>query len=211
MQNCIISIVNTLGFYSLALSHFCHNNLNPIFCVATVCHQICRMFWGHLSVFHRAISHLNWYKMVCMEDLTRTFSRNKSTYMFYMYLQSGVPGHFLGRYIAILTKNLTVFVFMYVSVDPKLSRQYAEMWEFVIFSCCVHQGKYIRVLSYRSKWYLNLQVTGRNLTSDWLRVVWHGQAYHNWGKWPHKRLYTGINTPRPILIPWINFSPDMYK
>ena len=34
-------------------------------------------------------------------------------------------------------------MFMYVNVNPKLYRQYAETWVFGMFSCCVRQGKYI--------------------------------------------------------------------
>ena len=34
-------------------------------------------------------------------------------------------------------------MFMYVNVDLKLQRQYAETWVFRMFSCCVRQGKYI--------------------------------------------------------------------
>ena len=34
-------------------------------------------------------------------------------------------------------------MFMYVNVDLKPSRQYAETWVFGMFSCCVRQGKYI--------------------------------------------------------------------
>ena len=97
------------------------NSLNAICCVATVCHQVRCMYWGHLGHCYRALSHLKWYKIVCMRYLACTFSQMKSITgnMFSMYLQSGVPRYFFWRFIAV-TQNLTVFMFMYVNVDPKL-------------------------------------------------------------------------------------------
>ena len=58
------------------------NTPNPAWCVATVCHQVSCMFWGHLGLFHRTTSHLNWNKMVCMWDSAYTCSRMRSTNMF---------------------------------------------------------------------------------------------------------------------------------
>ena len=75
---------------------------------------------GHLGHFHRAISHLKWYKIVCVRYLACTFGQIKYVNMFSMALQSGVPRHFLWRFIAVWIYNLTVFMFMYVNVDLKL-------------------------------------------------------------------------------------------
>ena len=58
--------------------------------------------------------------MVCMEDLACNFSRNKSANMFSMYLQSGVPNYIIWRFIVVLKWTLTVFMFVYINVDPKL-------------------------------------------------------------------------------------------
>ena len=80
-----------------------YNYVNPVCCVATVCHQVRCMYWGHLGYFHRAISQLKWYKIVCMRYLACTFSQMKSINMFSMFLQSGVPRHFLWRFIAVWT------------------------------------------------------------------------------------------------------------
>ena len=78
-----------------------HPNYNdPECCVGTVCHQVCFMYWEHLGHFQRAISHLKWHKIVCMRYLAWTFSQMKSTDMFSMYLQSGVPRHFIWWFIA---------------------------------------------------------------------------------------------------------------
>ena len=49
------------------------NNVNLICCVATVCHQVRCVYWGHLGHFHRTISHLKWYKIVCMTYLACIF------------------------------------------------------------------------------------------------------------------------------------------
>ena len=98
----------------------CSNYINLICWVATICHQVRCMYWGHLGNFHRAISHLRWYKIVCIRYLACTFSQMKSINMFSMFLQSGVPRHYLWRFIAVWIYNLTVFMFMYVDVDLKL-------------------------------------------------------------------------------------------
>ena len=48
------------------------DNLNPVFCVATVCQQVRCMYWGHLGLFglfDKGISPLNWYNIVCTGDL----------------------------------------------------------------------------------------------------------------------------------------------
>ena len=83
------------------------NYVDPECCVATVCHQIRFMYWEHLGHFQRAISHLKWHKIVCTRYLACTFSQMKSTDMFSMYLQSGVPRHFIWWFIAgsMLTTN----------------------------------------------------------------------------------------------------------
>ena len=96
------------------------NYVNPVCCVATVCHQVRCMYWGHFGHFQRAISHLKWHKIVYMRYLACTFSRMKCINMFSMFLQSGVPRHFVWRFIAVWIYNLTVFMFMYVNVDLKL-------------------------------------------------------------------------------------------
>ena len=119
------------------------NYVNPVCCVATVCHQVRCMYWGHLGHFHIAISHLKSYKIVCMRYLASECSQMKSINMFSMFFQSGVPRHFLWRFIAVWIYNLTIFMFLYVNVDLKLYRQYAETWVFGMFSCCVRQGNFI--------------------------------------------------------------------
>ena len=72
------------------------NYVSPVCCVATVCHQVRCVYWGHLGHFHRAISHLKWCKIVCMRYLACTLSQMKSINIFSMFLQSGVPRLFFG-------------------------------------------------------------------------------------------------------------------
>ena len=54
------------------------NYVEPICCVANVCHQVHSTYWGHLGHFCRAISPLKWHEMVCMRYLACTFSQMKS-------------------------------------------------------------------------------------------------------------------------------------
>ena len=161
----IVKVVLIPKMWRIDLSQ---NYVNPLCCVATVCHQVRCMYWGHLGHFHRAISHLKWYKIVCMGYLACTFSQMKSINMFSMFLQSGVPRHFLWRFIAVWTYNLTVFMFMNVNVDPKLSRQYAETWVLGMFSCFVRQGKYIWGLG---NWFRCLMAPSCYLNQCWLIVI----------------------------------------
>ena len=48
-----------------------------------------------LGAFGSLSYHLKWYKIVCMRYLACTFSQMKSINMFSMFLQCGVPRHFL--------------------------------------------------------------------------------------------------------------------
>ena len=86
-----------------ALNMHKRNCVHPVCCAATVCHQVCCRYWGHLGHFHRAIYHWKWYQIVCMRYLACTFSQMKYINMFSMYLQSGVPRHFLWSFIAVWT------------------------------------------------------------------------------------------------------------
>ena len=90
-----IPIVSCLaGVLPMKLSVNPINYVNPVCCVATVCQVRC-IYWGHLGHFHRVISHSKWYKIVFVRYLACKFSQMKSINMFSMFLQSGVPRHFL--------------------------------------------------------------------------------------------------------------------
>ena len=69
-----------------------HVSTQPLFlitstpcCVATVCHQVRCMYCGNLGHFHRAISHLKWYKIVWIRYLACTFSQMNPVKMFSMF------------------------------------------------------------------------------------------------------------------------------
>ena len=118
-----------------------------MFCVITVCHQVRCTCWGHLGLFHRAIAHLKWYQMVWMGDLAGKFSAIKSTNMFSMHLQLGVPRYIIWRFIVVLTWNLTVFMFVYVNVDPlTLATTWRNMWLCDIFMLCPPGKIYLGVI-----------------------------------------------------------------
>ena len=46
------------------------NYANPVYGVATICHQVRWLRWGHPSLFHTAMSLLIWYKMFCVRDIS---------------------------------------------------------------------------------------------------------------------------------------------
>ena len=43
---------------------------NPVYCIASNCHQVRWLRWGHPSLFHRATSLLSWYKILCVRDIS---------------------------------------------------------------------------------------------------------------------------------------------
>ena len=188
-----------------------NNYINPACCVATVCHQARCMYWGHLGHFHRAISHLRWYKIVCKRYLVCTFSQMKSINIFSMFWQSGVPRHFLWKFIAVWIYNLTVFMFMYVNVDLKLLWQYAETWVFGMFSCCVHHGKYIWGLGNCICCFMWCVIThpcpdfNRGLDKQLLNFTHWGWVMHMWiSKLTIIGSYNGLSPGRLQAIIWTN-------
>ena len=97
------------------------NYVNPICCVATLCHQVRCMYWGHWGHFHRAISHLKWYKIAYMIYLPCILCQMKSIDMFSMFFAIWSSQTFsLEIYCGYIIYNLTVFMFMHVNVDLKL-------------------------------------------------------------------------------------------
>ena len=75
---------------------------------------------GHLSLFHRGISLLNWYRMIGIGDFLYRFIQIKSMNMFYMYLQSGLSRHFHWTIIAVLIQNASVSMSVNMKHVPKL-------------------------------------------------------------------------------------------
>ena len=99
---CLTSRMVWCTWHVMQATSWWPNYVNPY---ATVCHQVRCIYWVHLGHFHRAIHHLKWYKIVCMRYLDCTFSQMKSINMFSMYLQSGVPRHFLWRFIGVWNRT----------------------------------------------------------------------------------------------------------
>ena len=59
-----------LTSYRLTSVLFHVNYASPVYGVATICHQVRWLRWGHPSLFHIATSLLIWYKMFCVRDIS---------------------------------------------------------------------------------------------------------------------------------------------
>ena len=140
------------------------NTLNHVGCVVTVCHQVRYTCLGDFCLCHRAISHSNWYQMVGMGDLACKFSRIKSTNMFSMYLQSGVPSH-LKIYCSFKMKPHC----FHACVCQRWPKTLAVTWRNIGF-CDVfmlyRQGKYIRGLSYLETWFFKTVIAVNDLSDS---------------------------------------------
>ena len=70
------------------------NYANPVYGVATFCHQVRWLHWGHPSLFHTATSLLIWYKMFCVRDISYRLIWMEFINMFSVYAQSGTHSCF---------------------------------------------------------------------------------------------------------------------
>ena len=70
------------------------NYANPVYGVATICHQVRWLRWGHPSLFHTATSLLIWYKMFCMRDISYRLIWMEFINVFSVYAQSGTHSRF---------------------------------------------------------------------------------------------------------------------
>ena len=75
-------------------SHIIGNYANPVYGVATICHQVRWLRWGHPSLFHTATSLLIWYKMFCVRDISYRLIWMEFINMFSVYAQSGTNSRF---------------------------------------------------------------------------------------------------------------------
>ena len=73
---------------------FRQNYTNPVYDVATICHQVRWLRWGHPSLFHTATSLLIWYKMFCVRDISYRLIWMEFLNMFSVYAQSGTHSRF---------------------------------------------------------------------------------------------------------------------
>ena len=80
-----------------------YNYADPVYGVATICHQVRCLRWGHPSLFYIAMSLLIWYRMFCMRDISYRLIWMKYINMFSVYGQSGTHRPFNWWIIAVFT------------------------------------------------------------------------------------------------------------
>ena len=61
------------------------NYANPVYGVATICHQVRWLRRGHPSLFHIATSLLIWYEMFCLRDISYRLTWMEFINLFSMY------------------------------------------------------------------------------------------------------------------------------
>ena len=79
------------------------NYADPVYGVATICHQVRCLRWGQPSLFHTAMSLLIWYKMFCMRDISYRLIWMKYINKLSVYAQSGTHRPVNWWIIAVLT------------------------------------------------------------------------------------------------------------
>ena len=79
------------------------NYADPVYGVATICHQVRWLHWGHPSLFHTTMSLLIWNKMFCMSDISCRLIWMKYINMLSVYAQSGTHRPFNWLIIAVFT------------------------------------------------------------------------------------------------------------
>ena len=70
------------------------NYANPVYGVATICHQVRWLRWGHPSLFHTATSFSIWNKMFCVRDISYSLKWMEFINIFSVYAQSGTHSRF---------------------------------------------------------------------------------------------------------------------
>ena len=70
------------------------NYVIPVYGVATICHQVRWLRWGHPSLFHTATSLLIWYKLFCVRDISYRINIWMEFINMFVYAQSGTHGRF---------------------------------------------------------------------------------------------------------------------
>ena len=133
------------------------NTLNPVYGVATICHQVRYIRWGHPSLFHTATPLLSWYKMLCVGDILYRLVWVKFMNKISMHAQFGTHKRFNWDIIAVLKQNPFVLMCVDITDAPKLLRKYVETWVFVAVSEQRPLEKNIRGSSY---WGQNASLVG---------------------------------------------------
>ena len=96
------------------------NYATPVYGVATICHQVRWLRWGHPSLFHTATSPLIWYKIFCVRDILYRLIWMEFINMFSVYAQSGTQSRFNWWIIVILTYNPSVLMCVEITDAPQL-------------------------------------------------------------------------------------------
>ena len=79
------------------------NYANPVYGVATICHQVRCLRWGHPSLFRTAKSLLIWYKIFCMRDILFRLTWMKFINTLSVYAQSGTHRRVKWWIVVVLT------------------------------------------------------------------------------------------------------------
>ena len=96
------------------------NYAKPVYGVATIYHQVRWVRWGHPSLFHTATSHLIWYKMFCVRDISYRLILMEFINTFSVYAQSGTHIRFNWWISVVLIYNLSVLMCVEITDAPKL-------------------------------------------------------------------------------------------
>ena len=120
------------------------NYANPVYVVATICHQVRWLRWGHPSLFHIASPLLIWYKMFCVRDISYRLIWMEFINIVSVFAQSGTLSPFNWWIIVVLTYNPSVLMCVEIIDVLKLKRKCAEPWAFVTVSGQWPQGWNIR-------------------------------------------------------------------
>ena len=95
-----------------------YNYANPVYGVATICHQVLWLRWGHPSLFHTATSLLIWYKMFCVRDISHRLIWMEFINKLSVYAQSEMHSRFNWWIIVVLTYHPSVLICVWRSPTP---------------------------------------------------------------------------------------------
>ena len=99
----LMIIVVCYSLSSWSLVSFAGCRASPVYVVATICHQVRCLRWGHPSLFHTATALLIWYKMLRMRDISYRLIWMKFINMLSVCAQTGTHRRFNWWSIAVLT------------------------------------------------------------------------------------------------------------
>ena len=124
---------------------------NPVYGVATICHQVRWVRWGHPSPFHKATSLLIWYKMFCVRDISYRLIWMEFINMFSVYAQSGTHSRFNWWVIVVLTYNPSVLMCVEITDAPNSSGNVYKHGHLLWFQVSGRWGKIsgVRVIDCR--------------------------------------------------------------